>query len=79
MGEPAFDYRRLSLDERLQLVEDIWDSIAQDANVRADALPISEAQRVELLRRVADADAHPDEGIPWEQDQLRRGGDRLLG
>ena len=57
MGEPAFDYRHLSLDERLQLVEDIWDSIAQDANVRADALPISEAQRAELLRRVAGSDS----------------------
>ena len=77
MGEPAFDYRHLSLDERLQLVEDIWDSIAQDANVRADVLPVSEAQRAELLRRVADADAHPDDGIPWEQvrsELFQRGG-----
>lgn len=29
MGEPAFDYRGLIIAERLQLVEDIWDSIAE--------------------------------------------------
>jgi putative addiction module component (TIGR02574 family) len=34
MGEPAFDYRQLTVAERLQLVEDIWDSIAQDAPAR---------------------------------------------
>src|SRR5665647_1483686 len=52
MGEPAFDYHHLSIDERLRLVEDIWDSIAQEANVHADALPLSDAQRAELYRRI---------------------------
>ena len=79
MTEPAFDYRHLSIDERLQLVEDIWDSIAEEANVRADALPLSAAQVAELQRRIADADAHPDDGIPWEQvraELMQRGGCR---
>ena len=77
MAQPAFDYRHLSIDERLQLVEDIWDSIAQEANVRAEALLLSPAQMAELERRIADADAHPDDGIPWEQvraELLERGG-----
>ena len=77
MTEPAFDYRHLSIDERLQLVEDIWDSIAEESNVRADALPLSAAQVAELQRRIADADAHPDDGIPWEQvraELMQRGG-----
>ena len=76
MVAPSFDYRHLSIDERLQLVEDIWDSIAAEANVRADALALTPAQIEELDRRVADADAHPEEGIPWEQVQaelLQRG------
>jgi putative addiction module component (TIGR02574 family) len=76
MAAPSFDYRRLSIDERLQLVEDIWDSIAAEANVRADALPLTSAQIAELDRRVAEADAHPEEGIPWEQvraELLQRG------
>ncbi len=77
MAQPAFDYRHLSIDERLQLVEDIWDSIAEEANVRAEALPLSPAQIAELERRIADADAHPDDGISWEvvrAELLERGG-----
>ena len=77
MAQPAFDYRHLSIDERLQLVEDIWDSIAEEANVRTETLPLSPAQIAELERRIADADAHPDDGIPWEEvraELLARGG-----
>jgi putative addiction module component (TIGR02574 family) len=77
MSLPAINYDALSVAERLQLVEDIWDSIAREANARPDSLPLSEAQRAELQRRSADADAHPDEGIPWEtvRDELfKRGG-----
>jgi putative addiction module component (TIGR02574 family) len=77
MNEPAFNFRKLPIPERLRLVEDIWDSIAEEANARPDALPLSDAQRAELARRRADADAHPEDNIPWEQvrDELfRRGG-----
>ena len=41
MAHPATDYRQLPLPERIQLVEDIWDSIAVEANARPDALPVS--------------------------------------
>lgn len=77
MSKPAFDYHRLSISERLELVEDISDSIAQEANVRPDALPLTDAQRAELDRRIADADAHSEEGVPWDvvrKDLFRRGG-----
>ena len=77
MVHPALNYRDLPLQDRLQLVEDIWDSIAEEANARPDALPLSDAQRAELRRRAADADANPDEGVPWEsvRDELfGRGG-----
>jgi putative addiction module component (TIGR02574 family) len=77
MAQPAFNYRDLPIPERVQLVEDIWDSIAQEANARAEALPLTERQRAEIERRVADADAHPDAGVGWEtvRDELfRRGG-----
>ncbi len=77
MSRPAFDFRQLPIAQRLQLVEEIWDSIAQEANVRPDALPLTDAQRAELARRVADADAHPDDRVPWEQvrnELFRRGG-----
>lgn len=77
MIHPALNYRDLPIPDRLQLVEDIWDSIAQEANARPETLPLSDAQRAELRQRAADADAHPDEGVPWQavRDELfGRGG-----
>jgi putative addiction module component (TIGR02574 family) len=40
--------RELPLDERIRLVEDLWDSIAADQK----ALPLTPAQRTELDRRL---------------------------
>lgn len=50
---------------------------AEFPDARPEILPLSDAQRIELRCRAADADAHPDEGIPWEsvRDELfGRGG-----
>jgi len=60
---------KLSVAERIQLVEDIWDSIAASP----EALPLTDAQRLELDRRLADHATHPDEGQRWEtiRDSLR--------
>src|SRR4030066_2465450 len=44
------EYMKLSVSERIQLVEDIWDSIAADAPNTVD---LSQAQKAELHRRVA--------------------------
>lgn len=51
-GLAISDIRKLSVAERIQLVEDIWDSIAADA----DAVPLTDDQRSELDRRIADAE-----------------------
>lgn len=53
---------RLSVEERLTLVEDLWDSIAEE---RA-ATSLTDAQRAELDRRLADHNANPDDVVPWE-------------
>ena len=50
---------RLSVDERLALVEELWDSIAVD-------LPLTDAQRAELDRRLAEHEANPDDVVLWE-------------
>jgi putative addiction module component (TIGR02574 family) len=55
--------RELSVEERIELVEAIWDSIAA-SNA---APPLTEAQKVELDRRLADHEANPDDVIPWEE------------
>ena len=54
---------RLNVDERLALVEEIWATICADAK----AFPLSDAQRAELDRRVADDDAFPDDVAPWDE------------
>jgi putative addiction module component (TIGR02574 family) len=54
---------RLPVDEQLSLVRELWDHIAASGPTPR----MSEAQRQELRRRVAEDDAHPDDVIPWEQ------------
>lgn len=49
--------RKLPLDERIRLVEDLWDSIAADQK----ALPLTQEQREELDRRL---DAYERDGNP---------------
>ena len=51
---------RLSVAERLTLVEELWDSIAAST-------PITDAQRAELDRRLADHEANPDDVVSWEE------------
>lgn len=53
----------MSIDDRIRLVEGIWDSIAAEQ----DQLPLTEAQKRELERRLADHAANPDEVVPWEE------------
>ena len=55
MAEPTFDFSRLTVDERLDLIGRIWDSLE-------GAPPLSPEQLVELERRSQDVDANPDEG-----------------
>jgi putative addiction module component (TIGR02574 family) len=61
------DVLELSIPERIQLVEDIWDSIA----AVPESIRLTEAQREELIRRLEDYHAHPDEGSPWEEVKRR--------
>ena len=63
---------RLTVEERLALVEELWDSIAESG---AD-LPLTDAQRAELDRRLAEHEAAPDDVVPWE-DVKASIGDRL--
>ncbi len=58
----SLDIDRLSVEERLALAEDIWDSIA----VEGSALPPTEAQRNELDRRIDEHEANPENVVPWE-------------
>jgi putative addiction module component (TIGR02574 family) len=54
---------RLSVDDRLALVQEIWDSIAADC----DLLPLTDEQKRLLDRRRADLDANPGNVLTWEE------------
>ncbi len=53
---------RLDIEDRLALVEELWDSIAADSA----AIPLTEPQRAELERRIADHEANPNDVVPWD-------------
>ena len=54
---------RLTVAERIALVQEILDSVAADQ----PRPPLSEAKRRELDRRLADHAANPDDVVPWEE------------
>src|SRR5215831_9704103 len=54
----SLDLDQLTNDEKLNLVEEIWDSISD-----ADALPMTEAQRKEIERRLAEHLANPNDVV----------------
>ncbi len=64
MAALAPEIAKLSLAERIQLVEDLWDSIAQDS---PEAASLDQAQVDELDRRLRQHDADPSSAVPWEQ------------
>lgn len=60
---------KLPVPERIELAMALWDSIAEPE--LQDQLPLTEAQTVELDRRLAEHDRDPSRGIPWEEVQRR--------
>lgn len=59
---------KLSVSERIQLVEDIWDSIAAEAS---DTIELSQAQKDELHRRIVEHRVDPSTAVPWEEVRSR--------
>lgn len=64
---PGFD--DLSVEEKLDYLESLWDRITTDA----DAIPVPHWHREILDERLKDLDATPDAGDSWEivQERLR--------
>jgi putative addiction module component (TIGR02574 family) len=62
MAKTRLDFRRLTVAERIQLAEDLWDSVAQSEEV----LELTDAQRAELDRRLQAHHDDPSAAIPWE-------------
>ncbi len=63
----TIDIANLSAEERLRLLEELWDSL----RATPEAIPLTNAQREELDRRLDELDREGPAGIPWEE-VLRR-------
>ena len=66
-GIPVADLLELPVAERIRLVELLWDSIA----AVPEAISIPEEWKAELNRRLADFEADPEAGSPWEEVRSR--------
>ena len=55
--------KKLSIDERINLVEEIWDSIAEENG----CFELTEAQKQELDRRLESFRVNPSRGRTWEE------------
>jgi putative addiction module component (TIGR02574 family) len=63
MSKPALNIGDLSPEERLRLIEELWDSLSETPG----NIPLTNAQREELDRRLDDLERSGPEGIPWDQ------------
>lgn len=57
---PIIDIASLSPDQRLTLIGELWDSL--DPN----EIPLTDAQKEELDRRLDDLEHDPSSGTPWQ-------------
>ena len=63
MSKPALNIGDLSAEERLCLIEELWDSLSE----KPGDVPLTNTQCEELDRRLDDLERSGPEGIRWEQ------------
>ena len=68
----AADALDLSIPERIQLVEDIWDTIA----IKADSVELTEEEKKVIDKRQRAYHENPNLGSPWGDVLQRIVGDR---
>lgn len=63
----TIDIAKLSTGERLELLEQLWDSLSPEA------IPMTDAQDAALDRRLDELDREGPIGIPWNEvlDRIR--------
>jgi putative addiction module component (TIGR02574 family) len=67
---PLKEILKLSVAERVQLAEDIWDSIVESP----ESLPVTDAQKQELDRRREEHAKDPSATRSWEAVRANIGG-----
>ena len=70
MSAPLFDFSHLTPAERIELAEQLWDSLPEEA------VGVSPEQLEELRRRRAELGDDPGGGRPWREvlDEIRQRG-----
>lgn len=63
MALPQLDIDRLSAEERIQLAEELWDSLLD----RPEQIPLTSAQEAELDRRLEAYRQDREPGEPWRE------------
>jgi putative addiction module component (TIGR02574 family) len=63
MSKPALNISDLSPEERLRLIEELWDSLTE----KPETVPLTNQQREELDRRLDDLEQSGPVGIPWDE------------
>jgi putative addiction module component (TIGR02574 family) len=63
MPRTKFDFSHLTAAERIELAEELWDSLAEIQ----ESLPLTEPQQQELDRRLAEYREDQDPGTPWAE------------
>jgi putative addiction module component (TIGR02574 family) len=63
MSTQLSEILQLTIAERIQLAEDIWDSVA----AFPEAIPLTDVQKEELDRRLQAYTTNPNEGISWDE------------
>ena len=59
----ALNLSELSRDEKLELIDWLWESLGQDS----EALPLTNSQREELDRRLDELEAEGPTGLSWDE------------
>jgi len=67
MSRPAIEIDNLSAEERLELIESLWESLIQNPS----SIPVTDAQKRILDDRLDEIEAGDDTGIPWEEVKAR--------
>ncbi|HEX7230715.1 MAG TPA: addiction module protein [Candidatus Binatia bacterium] len=62
MSKPGLNIDDLNPEERLRMIEELWDSLSEQPG----SVPLTDEQRQELDRRLDDLERSGPKGIPWE-------------
>ena len=64
MSQPRPDFLSLSIAERIQLAEDIWDSIAAES---PESMTLTPDQLHAVQARLEEHEQDPASAVPWDQ------------